>query len=215
MNNKVNLIKLHYSSIFSLKKPALVVLALAIVVSISNVDGSMLTFGAGLIIMILNYNTLAYEDYSKLNFLIYSLPVKAEEYILSKYIFGGINLIIAIIFSDLMYIILNMLDIISSKNIPMLTLNISIIVMGMFVIDILVPIAIIVGFNKARIILLLLAIVPVCFSSTIVSILSKLPPLNFNISDGMVEAGAIIFGIVLTTISYFITANLYKKKEIV
>ena len=158
MNNMVNLIKLHYSSIFSLKKPALVVLALAIVVSISNVDGSMLTFGAGLIIMILNYNTLAYEDYSKSNFLIYSLPVKAEEYILSKYIFGGINLIIAIIFSDLMYIILNMLDIISSKNIPMLTLNISIIVMGMFVIDILVPIAIIVGFNKARIILLLLAI---------------------------------------------------------
>ena len=95
------------------------------------------------------------------------------------------------------------------------TLIVTVFVMGMFVIDILVPIAIIVGFNKARIILLLLAIVPVCFSSTIVSILSKLPPLNFNISDGMVEAGAIIFGIVLTTISYFITANLYKKKEIV
>ena len=212
MNTMTNLIKLHYSSIIALKKAAAVVWALAIVFSISNIDGAMLPLGAGLIIMILNYNTLAYEDNSKSQFLIYSLPVKPEQYILSKFIFGGMNLIIALIFGNAMYLILN---IISSTSISMATLNIMIVIMGIFVIDILIPIAIIVGFTKARIILIFLAVLPLSISSAIAPILPKLLPLNFNISLVMVEAAVIICAIIFSILSYFVTANLYKKKDIV
>ena len=212
MNTMTNLIKLHYSSIIALKKAAAVVWALAIVFSISNIDGAMLPLGAGLIIMILNYNTLAYEDNSKSQFLIYSLPVKPEQYILSKFIFGGMNLIIALIFGNAMYLILN---IISSTSISMAALNIMIVIMGIFVIDILIPIAIIVGFTKARIILIFLAVLPLSISSAIAPILPKLLPLNFNISLVMVEAAVIICAIIFSILSYFVTANLYKKKDIV
>ncbi|MDO5515919.1 MAG: ABC-2 transporter permease [Clostridium sp.] len=107
MNTMINLIKLHYTSIFALKKPVLIILAIAVFASISNVDGTMIPFAAGLIIMMLNYNTLAYEDRSKSNYLIYSLPVKLKQYILSKYIFGALNIMIAIFFGDLIFMVFN------------------------------------------------------------------------------------------------------------
>ena len=203
MNNIKNLLKLHYSSIFALKKTALIILALAVFMTISNNDGSMLPFGAALLVMVLNYNSLAYESNSKSDFLIYSLPVKPKEYVLSKYIFGFINVIISIIFADVLYMVLNMFNYISA-----------VIIVGMIIVDIVNPIAIVVGFNKARIILIFLAIMPICFSSTIVFALSKIDFFNINISMGIMETIVAIVGVILTTASYFITAHLYERKDV-
>lgn len=214
MNNMINLIKLHYSSIVALKKTALVVFVLAVIAVLSKADGSMLPFGAGLIIMILNYNTLVYEDNSKSSFLIYSLPVKPKEYILSKYLFGIMNLIITLIFANLTYIVLNMMNVITSTDIPMGVLNVSIIIIGIVVVDILMPIALIVGFNKARIILLLLAIGPVCLSNALASLISNIGFPKIHISLGMIELSAAIFGIIISVVSYLITAKLYEQKDI-
>ena len=185
MNNIKNLLKLHYSSIFALKKTALIILALAVFMTISNNDGSMLPFGAALLVMVLNYNSLAYESNSKSDFLIYSLPVKPKEYVLSKYIFGFINVIISIIFADVLYMVLNMFNYISQQDIPVGIINTTVIIVGMIIVDIVNPIAIVVGFNKARIILIFLAIMPICFSSTIVFALSKIDFFNINISMGI------------------------------
>ena len=207
MNNIKNLVKLHYSSIFALKKTALIILALAVFMTISNNDGSMLPFGAALLVMVLNYNSLAYESNSKSDFLIYSLPVKPKEYVLSKYIFGFINVIISIIFADVLYMVLNMFNYISQQDIPVVIINIAVIIVGMIIVDIVNPIAIVVGFNKARIIL-------ICFSSTIVFALSKIDFFNINISVGIMETIVAIVGVILTTASYFITAHLYEKKDI-
>lgn len=214
MNNIKNLVKLHYSSIFALKKTALIILALAVFMTISNNDGSMLPFGAALLVMVLNYNSLAYESNSKSDFLIYSLPVKPKEYVLSKYIFGFINVIISIIFADVLYMVLNMFNYISQQDIPVVIINIAVIIVGMIIVDIVNPIAIVVGFNKARIILIFLAIMPICFSSTIVFALSKIDFFNINISVGIMETIVAIVGVILTTASYFITAHLYEKKDI-
>ena len=207
MNNIKNLVKLHYSSIFALKKTALIILALAVFMTISNNDGSMLPFGAALLVMVLNYNSLAYESNSKSDFLIYSLPVKPKEYVLSKYIFGFINVIISIIFADVLYMVLNMFNYISQQDIPVVIINIAVIIVGMIIVDIVNPIAIVVGFNKAR-------IMPICFSSTIVFALSKIDFFNINISVGIMETIVAIVGVILTTASYFITAHLYEKKDI-
>ncbi|NAS17972.1 ABC-2 transporter permease [Clostridium butyricum] len=214
MNNIKNLVKLHYSSIFALKKTALIILALAVFMTISNNDGSMLPFGAALLVMVLNYNSLAYESNSKSDFLIYSLPVKPKEYVLSKYIFGFINVIISIIFADVLYMVLNMFNYISQQDIPVVIINIAVIIVGMIIVDIVNPIAIVVGFNKARIILIFLAIMPICFSSTIVFALSKIDFFNINISVGIMETIVAIVGVILTTASYFITAHLYERKDI-
>ena len=214
MNNIKNLLKLHYSSIFALKKTALIILALAVFMTISNNDGSMLPFGAALLVMVLNYNSLAYESNSKSDFLIYSLPVKPKEYVLSKYIFGFINVIISIIFADVLYMVLNMFNYISQQDIPVGIINIAVIIVGMIIVDIVNPIAIVVGFNKARIILIFLAIMPICFSSTIVFALSKIDFFNINISMGIMEIIVAIVGVILTTASYFITAHLYERKDI-
>lgn len=214
MNNMKNLLKLHYSSILALKKTALIILALAVFMTISNKDGSMLPFGAAMLVMVLNYNSLAYESNSKSDFLIYSLPVKPKEYILSKYIFGFINVIVSIIFADVLYIVLNSFNYISQQDFQVGIINISVIIIGMICIDIVNPIAIVVGFNKARIILVFLAVIPICFSSTIVFALSKIDFFNINISIGMMETIAAIVGIILTTVSYFITAHLYERKDI-
>ena len=51
MNNIKNLLKLHYSSIFALKKTALIILVLAVFMTIINKDGSMLPFGAALLVI--------------------------------------------------------------------------------------------------------------------------------------------------------------------
>ncbi|APF22470.1 ABC-2 transporter permease [Clostridium butyricum] len=214
MNNIKNLLRLHYSSIFALKKTALIILALAVFMTISNNDGSMLPFGAALLVMFLNYNSLAYESNSKSDFLIYSLPVKSREYVLSKYIFGFINVIISIIFADVLYMILNMFNYLSRQDSPVGIINIAVIIIGMIVVDIVNPIAIVVGFNKARIVLTFLAIMPICFSSTIVFALSKIDFFNINISVGIMETIVAIVGIILTTASYFITAHLYERKDI-
>ena len=214
MNNIKNLLKLHYSSIFALKKTALIILALAVFMTISNNDGSMLPFGAALLVMVLNYNSLAYESNSKSDFLIYSLPVKPKEYVLSKYIFGFVNVIISIIFADVLYMVLNMFNYISQQDIPVGIINIAVIIVGMIIVDIVNPIAIVVGFNKARIILIFLAIMPICFSSTIVIALTKIDFFNINISMGIMETIVAIVGVILTTASYFITAHLYERKDI-
>lgn len=214
MNNMKNLLKLHYSSIVALKKTALVILGLAVVVIISNKEGSMLPFGAALIIMCLNYNSLAYESNSKSDFLIYSLPVKPEEYILSKYIFGFLNIIITVMFSDILYFIIDMSGGISSGDFTLSVVNISVLITGLMIVDIVAPIAIIVGFNKARIILVFLALLPVCFANTIVSVLSELPLLQINISPAAVQMIIVITGVILTIGSYFITSKLYAGKDI-
>ncbi|MCQ2021489.1 ABC-2 transporter permease, partial [Clostridium butyricum] len=202
MNNIKNLVKLHYSSIFALKKTALIILALAVFMTISNNNGAMLPFGPAMLVMFLNYNSLAYESNSKSDFLIYSLPVKPKEYVLSKYIFGFVNVIISIIFADILYMILNMFNYLSRQDSPVGIINIAVIIIGMIVVDIVNPIAIVVGFNKARIVLTFLAIMPICFSSTIVFALSKIDFFNINISMGIMETIVAIVGVILTTASY-------------
>lgn len=214
MNNIKNLVKLHYSSIFALKKTALIILALAVFMTISNNNGAMLPFGPAMLVMFLNYNSLAYESNSKSDFLIYSLPVKPKEYVLSKYIFGFVNVIISIIFADILYMILNMFNYLSRQDSPVGIINIAVIIIGMIVVDIVNPIAIVVGFNKARIVLTFLAIMPICFSSTIVFALSKIDFFNINISVGIMETIVAIVGVILTTASYFITAHLYERKDV-
>lgn len=214
MNNMINLIKLHYTSVLALKKSGAVMIALAVFITITNTDGSMLPFGAALLLMLLNYSTLAYEDKSKMNYLVYSLPVEPKEYILSKYIYGVINIGVSILFADLIYIILKSFNVITYNTIPLSAINLSIFIIGFIVVAIVSPIALVVGFNKARLIIVFLCVLPICFSNAIVKIIPQIPDSLINMSIERIQGFSLIIGLTLTIISYIVCSNLYCKKDI-
>ena len=214
MDNMINLIKLHYTSVFALKKSGAVMILLAIFITVTNNDGSMLPFGAALLLMLLNYSTLAYEDKSKMNYLVYSLPVEPKKYILSKYIYGVINIFISVLFADFIFIILKAFNMVTSETIPLEAVNLSIYIIGIVVVVIVSPIALVFGFNKARLILVFLFVLPVCFSKTIVKIIPQAPNSIINISLHSMQVSVLIIGILLTVISYIICSNLYSKRDI-
>ena len=219
MNNMINLLKLQYTFIIALKKTLLIyLLAMLAFLSLTSNQDFALTFAAALVIMLLNYNSLAYEDKSKVDYLIRMLPVKSKEYILSKYLFCILNVFITMIFSDLVFLILNNFNIITSSEIDLSILNISIGIIGFFVVNILIPIAIIVGFNKARMVLIFLAVLPMCLSNIFIELsnyIKLIMPIRImDIPVEFLQAGIIISAVFMTLISYFITANLYSKKDI-
>lgn len=82
MRRIINLILLQFQTVFALKKYMLLIIALAAFMAFIQPD--MLPFAGALFIMATCYNTAFYEEKSKINYLIYSLPVKSSEYILSK-----------------------------------------------------------------------------------------------------------------------------------
>ena len=214
MNNMINLIKLHYTSVFALKKSGAVMILLAIFITVTNNDGSMLPFGAALLLMLLNYSTLAYEDKSKMNYLVYSLPVEPKKYILSKYIYGVINIFISVLFADFIFMILKAFNMVTLETIPLSAINLSIIIIGVIIISIVAPIALVVGFNKARIIIMILCLLPVCFSKILVNIIPQVSDSVINISLHNVQFSVFVIGSLLTVISYIICSKLYCKKDI-
>lgn len=164
--------------------------------------------------LILNYSTLAYEDKSKMNYLIYSLPIKPKEYILSKYIYGIANTIISIWVADIIYIILNVLKMMPKDSIPVGAVNLSLGIIGVIVVSIVIPIALVVGFNKARLILIFLAVIPACFSKAIASVVTNIPDVFVSLSFNNIVVTTVILGVMITVISYFICSRLYSKRDV-
>ncbi|MDO5515918.1 MAG: ABC-2 transporter permease [Clostridium sp.] len=98
------------------------------------------------------------------------------------------------------------------NNITLTEVNSTIFIVGIFTIAIVIPIALVAGFNKTRIILIVLALFPVCFSK---DILETVPKIGINnISDSTFTLIVYAGGILLTVISYFITSVLYAHKDI-
>ncbi|MGN0025424.1 MAG: ABC-2 transporter permease, partial [Clostridium sp.] len=150
MRRIINLILLQFQTVFALKKYMLLIIALAAFMAFIQPD--MLPFAGALFIMATCYNTAFYEEKSKINYLIYSLPVKSSEYILSKYIFVAINTFIAMAISSIVYMCMLYFNIIDKTTIvPLLAFLIMLLGIGIFMMSILTPLEIILGFEKARI----------------------------------------------------------------
>lgn len=176
MRRIINLILLQFQTVFALKKYMLLIIALAAFMAFIQPD--MLPFAGALFIMATCYNTAFYEEKSKINYLIYSLPVKSSEYILSKYIFVAINTFISMAISSIIYMCMvhfNKIDV--STEIPLWAFMLVLLGIGIFMMSILTPLEILLGFEKARIALVFLTILPIVFSTNIVSVL---PTINLN-----------------------------------
>ena len=173
MNNIGNLLKLQFNSLLAIKKNLLIILALEIFFTI--VQPTMIVFTGAMYLMLATYSITYYEERSKMNYLIYSLPVKTNEYILSKYIYCLLNTAIAMIITTILSTFVKILgvnDLISSmpiSSMPLVTLGI-----GLFFTSILMPATLLIGFENGRYVLMFIAIFPVVFSTTLMEILSEI-----------------------------------------
>ena len=64
---------------------------------------TFIAFAGGMILMAVNYSVIAYEDKSKMGYLIHSLPVAPKKYILSKYIYGFISIVLVMIITLIIF----------------------------------------------------------------------------------------------------------------
>ncbi|WP_288222254.1 ABC-2 transporter permease [uncultured Clostridium sp.] len=208
MSRIINLIFLQFETLFSLKKYMTLIIGLAIFMVFIQPD--MLPFAGAMFIMATCYNTAFYEEKSKVNYLIYSLPVKSTEYILSKYIFVAINTLISIGILSIIYkIMLSFQRFNVVSKIPLWAFILVLAGIGIFMMTILVPLQVLLNFEKARIVLVFLTVFPIVYSTELTKIL---PTVNLN--NNIFKILIILCIVTLILVSYFITSNLYLKKDI-
>lgn len=206
MENVINLVKMQFRNLLAIKRTMLLILALAIIMTIIN--PIFISFSGALIIMAVCYNPAFYEEKSKNIYLIGSLPIKRESFILAKFIYSAIVTVFAIIFTVAEYFVLNYLKVIQEFSLKSIIFTVFIV--GIFVMTILIPVSLILGFDKGRYILIFLSVVPMCFSENIASFISNL---GLKGNKTLICLMGILILAVLILTSYFVTSNLYKNKE--
>ena len=210
MNNLVNLLKLQFNSLFAIKKNLIFILVFGSIFAFT--QPTMITFAGAMYLMLASYSVIFYEERSKMNYLIYSLPITTNEYILSKYIFGLLNTIISMGISVLLASIIKFIGYSSDVNsIPIYAIALSTLSIGIFFLAIVQPAALLLGTEKGRYILVFLAVLPITFSTSLVQLL---PEINITISPTMIGILIVLASITILLASYFITCNRFSKKEV-
>lgn len=208
MKKIINLILLQFETVFALKKYMSIILVIASFMVIT--QPNMLPFAGALFIMATCYNSAFYEEKSKVNYLVYSLPIKISEYIASKYIFVAINTVISMGLSAILYFVMTNFNIISNEGtFPLWALMLILAGIGIFMMILLIPLELLLGFEKARIALVFLTVFPMVFSTELVNLL---PQIDISSNIVIILIAFIVFTVVLA--SYFITSNLFVKKEV-
>lgn len=208
MKKIINLILLQFETVFALKKYMSIILVIASFMVIT--QPNMLPFAGALFIMATCYNSAFYEEKSKVNYLVYSLPIKISDYIASKYIFVAINTLISMGLSAILYFVMTNFNIISNEGtFPLWALMLILAGIGIFMMILLIPLELLLGFEKARIALVFLTVFPMVFSTELVNLL---PQIDISSNIVIILIALIVFTVVLA--SYFITSNLFVKKEV-
>ncbi|WP_024621454.1 ABC-2 transporter permease [Metaclostridioides mangenotii] len=105
MNNVMNITKLSYTNLWSMRK---MLVSILIFIPISALNLFILNMIIPITVYNFTYQVMAYEDKDSIDTLISYLPVTKKEYILSRYVLAFINLLIGITFFTLGYIFILM-----------------------------------------------------------------------------------------------------------
>lgn len=208
MRKIFNLLLLQFETVFALKKYMLLVIVMGIASAF--IEPEMLTFAGGMFIMVTCYSTAYYEENSKTNYLIHSLPIRPKDYVLSRYLYVAFSTVLSIILTSVLYKSLIYFKVVNNKEMfPLWVLALALIVIGIFMMAIIVPLELILGFEKGRIAIVFLTLFPVAFSKNLIK---YIPQIDFSMMVMKIFVVLCIFTLIIT--SYFITSNLYLKKEI-
>lgn len=212
MKNIVNLVKLNFINLYSLKKTFIVVVLFGTVFGV--IQPQMISFAGAMYLMIVCYSQSAYEERSKMNYLIASLPVTKKQYIAGKYIFALLNGLIAMCLTVLLSYVIPIINP-SAEAIPTNIICITILALCIFIVSVSLPLTLIFGVEKGRYFLIFIAVLPICFGPTI---MASFPKPDFTFLVNMTNSTLILLGtlasITILLASYFITSNIYSKKEV-
>lgn len=210
MKNIIDLVSLQFNSLFTLKKSLLIVLALSLFFIFVQPD--MLTIAPLMYLMLATYSLTFYEEKSKFNYLVYTLPISTSEYILSKFIYSFINTIITVTFSGVLFTLVKLLGQSTLlTNIPMYSILLTVFAIGIFFMCIIIPATLLLGFEKGRYVMIFVALIPVMGSTYV---FNWLPTIAENFNQTVLIILGIIASLIIILSSYFITNNAFSKKEI-
>lgn len=210
MNNIINLLKLQFNSLLSIKKNLFMILAVSIF--LAAVQPTMIVFAGTIYLMMTTYSITFYEERSKMNYLIYSLPIKVNEYLFSKYIYCLLNTLIAVVVSTILSIIVKTIGIHASTfSMPIYAVPLVTIGIGVFFTSVLMPATLLLGFENGRYVLTFIAITPMVFSTALLEILSEI---NITLNTTILTILGVLIALTLLLASYFITCNKFSKKEV-
>ena len=225
MNNVMNITKLSYSNLWSMRK--MLVLSILIFIPIGALNNLILNMIIPLTVYNFTYQVMAYEDKDSIDTLISYLPVTKQEYILSRYILALTNLLIGIVFFTLGYMFILMLkkySFIFGIQLDIINFGIQTtylqqgalgVISATFAISALIPFLIKFGSIKGRyistfVILIFLfgaLLVQVDINNVIMQTLMSISNINLILFT-------ILITIVVIAISYIFSKTMYKTKEV-
>ena len=205
MRNVISLVKMQFENLFSLNKTFLAMIGISVLIPF--VIPEMATYAVGIIVIALTNITVGREKACNIDNLVRTLPVKVNEYILSRYVFGAIGILISIGIMSIVALLLR-----GSPYISVESVVISALVIGSVVVGIITPIVTILGPERGKIVVIILTVLPLMFTM-------KLPELLSDININLLNKNIVFLLIMLVTIlimyiSYLVTVNIYKRVEL-
>ncbi|MDV4151448.1 ABC-2 transporter permease [Clostridium sp. AL.422] len=214
MNNVINLTKMSLINLKAVYKQIYYVWIIWIGIAIFN--PFFLNILLGISVLLTLYQVMAYEDNNNVDYLISYLPVKKSEYVISRYLFGIISILLSLIVILVVYFI--SININSAEKMPLELLLPTNIISAVLSVAVIIPLVLRFGINKGRVLMTMIVMVISTIPVSIVSKLNETPDIINNIISIISKIGlpilSIILSIVALLISIFISLKLYLNKEI-
>ena len=214
MNNIINLTKMSLINLKAVYKQIYYVWIIWIGIAIFN--PFFLNILLGISVLLTLYQVMAYEDNNNVDYLISYLPVKKSEYVISRYLFGIISILLSLIVIVAVYFI--SIKINPAEKMPLELLLPTSILSAVLSIAVIIPLVLKFGINKGRVFMSIIVMVISTIPVSIVSKLNETHDIINNIMSIINKIGlpiiSIILSIVVLVISIFISLELYINKEI-
>ena len=208
MNNIINLTKMSFTNLKSVYKQIWYIWIVWIGVAIYN--PFFLNILLGMSVLLTVYQVMAYEDHNNIDYLISYLPVKRKEYVLSRYLFGIINILLSSILLCIVYFV--SLKVNSLGSIALNVLLPTSITSAILSMSVIIPLVLKFGINKGRvfmsIIVMVVSTIPVSLMSGISQDSKMLETIMNIINSFGVPVLTIIINAIILVVSIAISLNL-------
>ena len=214
MSNVINLTKMSFTNLKSVYKQIWYIWIVWIGVAIYN--PFFLNILLGMSVLLTVYQVMAYEDHNNIDYLISYLPVKRNEYVLSRYLLGIVSILLASILLCIVYFVS-----IKINDLQGISLNLLLptsITSAILSMSVIIPLVLKFGINKGRvfmsIIVILVSTMPLSLMSDISQDSKTLETIMNIINSVGMPLITVVINIIILLVSIGISINLYKNKEI-
>ena len=214
MSNVINLTKMSFTNLKSVYKQIWYIWLIWIGVAIYS--PFFLNILLGMSVLLTVYQVMAYEDHNNIDYLISYLPVKRNEYVLSRYLLGIVSILLASILLCIVYFVS-----IKINDLQGISLNLLLptsITSAILSMSVIIPLVLKFGINKGRvfmsIIVILVSTMPLSLMSDISQDSKTLETIMNIINSVGMPLITVVINIIILLVSIGISINLYKNKEI-